>query len=94
MARTPRRTTRLLVSLSILGMAANFAVPKAAGQEAGWITLFDGKSLDGWDQVGESNWRVEDGAYRRRQDGGQGRRLPRQQELVQEFHRTRRVFPQ
>src|SRR5262245_22022803 len=32
--------------------------------------------------------------YRRRQDGRQGRRLPRQQELVQEFHRTRRVFPQ
>jgi hypothetical protein len=24
--------------------------------------LFDGKSLDGWDQVGESNWHVEDGA--------------------------------
>src|SRR5262249_43269959 len=30
--------------------------------DAGWVTLFDGKSLDGWDQVGESNWRVEDGA--------------------------------
>lgn len=26
------------------------------------MVLFDGKSLDGWDQVGETNWRVEDGA--------------------------------
>src|SRR5262245_22022805 len=62
MARTLRRATQLAVSLCILGLVANYAVPNAAGQEAGWITLFDGKSLDGWDQVGESNWRVEDGA--------------------------------
>src|SRR5215475_1968737 len=62
MAKTSRRTTQLAVSLSILGLVANYAATKAAGQEAGWTTLFDGKSLDGWDQVGESNWRVEDGA--------------------------------
>jgi len=36
---------------------------EASGQTgAGWITLFDGKSLDGWDQIGDSNWKVADGA--------------------------------
>jgi hypothetical protein len=35
----------------------------AAGQSGeGWVALFDGKTLGDWDQVGESNWRVEDGA--------------------------------
>lgn len=27
-----------------------------------WTQLFDGKSLDGWEQIGDSNWRVADGA--------------------------------
>jgi len=45
-----------------MAFAAGYVAPKAASQEAGWVTLFDGKSLDGWNQVGESNWHVEDGA--------------------------------
>jgi hypothetical protein len=59
-----RRTIRLALALALtaLGFSAGSLVSKAVSQEAGWITLFDGKSLDGWDQVGESNWRVEDGA--------------------------------
>ncbi|MGC1682418.1 MAG: DUF1080 domain-containing protein [Pseudolabrys sp.] len=57
-----RRTIRLALALTALGFSAGSLVSKAVCQEAGWITLFDGKSLDGWDQVGESNWRVEDGA--------------------------------
>jgi Fe-S cluster assembly ATPase SufC len=29
----------------------------------GWVSLFDGKPIGSeWDRVGESNWRVEDGA--------------------------------
>src|SRR5215475_1257823 len=36
--------------------------PQASGQSAGWVTVFDGKSLDGWEQLGDANWRVEDGA--------------------------------
>lgn len=28
----------------------------------GWVTLFDGKSIDNFNKVGETNWRVEDGA--------------------------------
>jgi hypothetical protein len=62
MPATSRRAIRFALALSVLGFAANYAVPDATGQDAGWITLFNGKNLDGWDQVGESNWRVEDGA--------------------------------
>jgi len=57
-----RRTVRLALALTTLGFSAGSLAPKAVSQEAGWVTLFDGKSLDGWDQVGESNWRVENGA--------------------------------
>ena len=57
-----RRTVRFALVLTALGFLAGSLAPKAVSQEAGWVTLFDGKSLDGWDQVGESNWRVEDGA--------------------------------
>ena len=32
---------------------------KAAG---GWVTLFDGSSLNGWYRIGDANWRLEDGA--------------------------------
>ena len=28
----------------------------------GWVTLFDGKSLDNFSQIGTANWRLEDGA--------------------------------
>ena len=59
---TTSRAVHLALALIILLFAANTVVPKAASQEAGWITLFDGKSLDGWDQVGDSNWHVADGA--------------------------------
>jgi hypothetical protein len=26
-----------------------------------WVSLFDGKTLDGWDQVGKEKWEVKDG---------------------------------
>jgi hypothetical protein len=57
-----RRTVRFTLALTALSFFGGSLAPKAVSQEAGWVTLFDGKSLDGWDQVGESNWRVEDGA--------------------------------
>jgi len=37
------------------------AAGTASGQD-GWVSLFDGKTLDGFTQTGEANWRVEDGA--------------------------------
>jgi len=57
-----RRTVCLALALTALSFSAGSHAPKAFSQEAGWVTLFEGKSLDGWDQVGESNWRVENGA--------------------------------
>jgi hypothetical protein len=56
------------VSTCALALAAGlFAVglaPQAAAQSgAGWVTLFDGKTIgDQWDRTGETNWRVEEGA--------------------------------
>jgi len=52
------------VSLSLtllLTLAAGFA--GAEEKEEGWISLFDGKSLDGW-KINENpeSWKVEDGA--------------------------------
>jgi hypothetical protein len=32
-----------------------------SGGNDGWITLFDGKSLDQFDRVGDANWRLENG---------------------------------
>jgi Domain of Unknown Function (DUF1080) len=34
----------------------------AQAQSEGWTVLFDGKSLDNFNKVGDANWRIEDGA--------------------------------
>jgi hypothetical protein len=31
-------------------------------QSEGWVTLFDGKSLDHFNKVSDANWRLEEGA--------------------------------
>ena len=47
----------------VAGLIVAFGAVHAVGQSGpGWVTLFDGKALGDWDQVGEANWRVEDGA--------------------------------
>ena len=51
-----------LAAVLAFGVAATAPLPAVAQTGPGWTTLLDGKSLDGWSQVGESNWRVEDGA--------------------------------
>ena len=48
---------------------------RAAAQTGpGWVSLFDGKTIGSeWDRVGETNWRVEDGAIvadKRTSEGG------------------------
>jgi hypothetical protein len=52
---------RDFLMLSLAAGIGAFAVAPAATHGA-WTTLLDGKSLDGWDQVGDANWRIEDGA--------------------------------
>jgi hypothetical protein len=48
--------------LILAGYAAPAAVPACAQQGEGWIVLFDGKNMGDWDQAGETNWRIEEGA--------------------------------
>src|SRR5262249_17574173 len=47
-------------TIQIVGCA--ISQPARAQAEAGWIVLFDGKSLDNWSQIGDANWRIEEGA--------------------------------
>jgi hypothetical protein len=52
-------TTALLLTLAFLARA----------QEGEWKTLFDGKDLANFDQVGSAKWRVEEGIILGGQDG-------------------------
>jgi hypothetical protein len=60
-----QRTSALALAMGLV-IAAFTAVqlaPQASGQTGpGWVTLVDGKAMGDWDKVGESNWRIEDGA--------------------------------
>lgn len=53
-----------VVALLLTGFTTfDAAHPTEAQSGDGWIPLFDGKSIgDQWNQVGATNWRVEDGA--------------------------------
>ena len=63
MHRASTRAVALAVGL-VIAAAALYATPRAVGQTgSGWVSLFDGKTIsDEWTRVGETNWRVEDGA--------------------------------
>ena len=47
------------IGLAIAGFVSMPAAVPAAAQET---ALFNGTSMDGWDRLGETNWRIEDGA--------------------------------
>lgn len=53
-----RAATLLIVAASLAGCANN-PLPGILG---GWTTLVDGTSLDQWNQIGNANWRVEEGS--------------------------------
>ncbi len=61
-----KRSYALLAALLAIGgtglLSAPLAKRAAAQAEAGWVTLFDGKSLDTWNEIGTANWKLEDGA--------------------------------
>ena len=63
MQRISTRVFALAVGL-IIAAVAIYTAPRATGQTGpGWVSLFDGKTISSeWDRVGETNWRVEDGA--------------------------------
>ena len=60
MTRTAIRA--LLMGLIVLAFSTQ--MPQRAWSQSGdgWTQLFDGKNLGDWNKVGETNWRVEDGA--------------------------------
>jgi Domain of Unknown Function (DUF1080) len=61
MKSTPRGVRRLLPLLALFGAFSLSAFVHAA--DVGWVNLFDGKTLDGWEQhSGKALYRVEDGA--------------------------------
>jgi hypothetical protein len=55
-----RRSTLLIGTILA---AALVAVPgvRVSAQAGNWTTLFDGKTLKGWNMVGGANWQVVDG---------------------------------
>jgi hypothetical protein len=52
---------RILAGLLFVAAALTYA-PTASSQGDGFTVLFDGKSFDNFDKVGDANWRIEDGA--------------------------------
>jgi len=56
------RASAVILALVLVGLVGLSRTPAALGQTgAGWVTLFDGKSLDQWVTTGNANWRVADG---------------------------------
>lgn len=76
----PERSTRssrvagavvtILASLLALFVSGCTTVDSPAGTEDGWRALFDGRSTDGWRQVGPGQMRLQDGELVT--DGGMG----------------------
>jgi hypothetical protein len=58
----------MLFATTLGGLLAALAIPlppgtaRGQGSSAGWVTLFDGRNLDQWNQIGNANWKIEDGA--------------------------------
>jgi hypothetical protein len=63
MQRVSIRAFALAIGLVVVTFAAIHLMPQASGQTGeGWVTLLDGESMGDWNRVGETNWRLEDGA--------------------------------
>lgn len=48
-------TMVLVIAFTLAGCATR-------PQSEGWVTLFDGTSLDNWNRLGEANWQLTEGA--------------------------------
>ena len=58
-----KRCSAIAAALLLLGLTAFWHSQPASGQaDAGWVTLFDGSNLNDWNQIGDANWRIVDGA--------------------------------
>ena len=50
------------IATALLCLSMLVAACAGGPQSPGWITLFDGSSLDGWNRTGDSNWNLGEGA--------------------------------
>ena len=55
------RAAFLTLGLLLTGFVGVQPSYTTSAQGGGWTTLFDGKTLKGWDVVGDANWEVADG---------------------------------
>lgn len=63
MQRLPVPAVARLAGLVSVVLAMSPVTPARGQAGPGWVSLFDGKTIGSeWDRVGETNWRVEDGA--------------------------------
>lgn len=62
--------TRRLMGILVLLAAAAVLLPDALEAQGRWRTLFDGRTLAGWDVVGDANWSVKEGAIWGSRGGG------------------------
>ncbi len=64
MQHASKHVFALAKGLVVAAFTAILVAPQASGQTGpGWDTLLDGKSMMGdWNRVGETNWRLENGA--------------------------------
>jgi hypothetical protein len=57
-----KRLSTIAVGLLLVACAGLWHLQQASGQaDAGWVTLFDGSSLDNWSPIGDANWKLADG---------------------------------
>jgi hypothetical protein len=57
-----KRRSVVTLACALIALAAFSVTQRASGQSKdGWVTLFDGKTIDNFTQVGNANWHVEDG---------------------------------
>ncbi len=52
------RTTALVLGTLLMGLTT---FQPATSAQGAWTTMFDGKTLKGWNMVGDANWAVVDG---------------------------------
>lgn len=59
----------VVVGLFVAGLGVLQHTSVASAQE-GWVTLLDGTKLDGWNKVGNANWRIAGGAVENNMGNG------------------------
>ena len=55
-----KRTFAVAAAVLACGLGGCGSMHHGSGQ-GGWVPLFDGRSLDAFERVGDANWRIDDG---------------------------------